>query len=58
MITSPAAAALRDVLTTLRRRMPALPVILYPTPVQGEGAAQKIAAAIDDGVVRGANATC
>jgi exodeoxyribonuclease VII large subunit len=47
LITSPVAAALRDVLTTLRRRMPAIPVILYPTPVQGEGAGQKIAAAID-----------
>jgi exodeoxyribonuclease VII large subunit len=47
VITSPAAAALRDVLTTLRRRMPAIQVILYPTPVQGDGAAQKIAAALD-----------
>lgn len=46
IVTSPAAAALRDVLTTLRRRLPALPVVLYPTPVQGEGAAQKIAQAI------------
>lgn len=46
VVTSPQAAALRDVLTTLRRRMPSLPVILYPAPVQGEGAAQKIAQAI------------
>ncbi len=46
VVTSPQAAALRDVLTTLRRRMPRLPVILYPTPVQGEGAAERIAAAI------------
>jgi exodeoxyribonuclease VII large subunit len=46
IVTSPQAAALRDVLTTLRRRMPALPVILYPTPVQGDGAALKIAQAI------------
>lgn len=46
IITSPAAAALRDVVTTLRRRMPMASVILYPTPVQGEGAAQSIAAAI------------
>src|SRR6266567_738539 len=35
-----------DVLTTLRRRMPALPVILYPASVQGAGAAAEIAAAI------------
>lgn len=46
VITSPQAAALRDVLTTLRRRMPRLPVILYPTPVQGAGAGERIAAAI------------
>ena len=46
IVTSPQAAALRDVLTTLRRRMPGLPVIIYPTPVQGEGAGARIAAAI------------
>ncbi len=37
---------MRDVLTTLKRRQPGIPVVLYPTPVQGEGAAQKIAEAI------------
>lgn len=46
VVTSPQAAALRDVLTTLRRRMPSLPVIVYPTPVQGEGAGARVAAAI------------
>jgi len=46
VVTSPQAAALRDVLTTLGRRMPGLPVVIYPTPVQGEGAARSIAAAI------------
>jgi exodeoxyribonuclease VII large subunit len=46
IVTSPQAAALRDVLTTLRRRMPSIPVVVYPTPVQGEGAGAKIAAAI------------
>lgn len=46
IVTSPDAAALRDVLITLRRRMPAIPVVLYPTPVQGKGAAALIAAAI------------
>lgn len=46
IITSPAAAALRDVITTLQRRMPNIPVLIYPVPVQGEGAAQKIASAI------------
>ena len=46
VITSPQAAALRDVLAVLARRMPGIPVVLYSTPVQGEGAAQKIAQAI------------
>ncbi|MCX7141637.1 MAG: exodeoxyribonuclease VII large subunit [Proteobacteria bacterium] len=46
IVTSLQAAALRDVLTTLARRNPSIPVIIYPAPVQGEGAAQKIAAAI------------
>ena len=46
VVTSLKAAALRDVLTTLRRRMPSLPVVIYPTAVQGEGAGREIAAAI------------
>jgi exodeoxyribonuclease VII large subunit len=46
IVTSLAAAALRDVLTTLRRRNPAIPVIVYPAPVQGEGAAARLAAAL------------
>ncbi|MEQ1813337.1 MAG: exodeoxyribonuclease VII large subunit [Candidatus Nitrotoga sp.] len=46
IITSPQAAALRDVLTTLNQRMPGIPVVLYPTAVQGADAAQKIAQAI------------
>lgn len=46
IVTSPQAAALRDVLTTLQRRAPHVRVIIYPTPVQGEQAGQKIAQAI------------
>jgi exodeoxyribonuclease VII large subunit len=46
IVTSRNAAALRDVLTTLARRMPSVPVVLYAAPVQGEGAAPKIAQAI------------
>jgi len=46
IVTSPQAAALRDVLTTLKLRLPGVPVVLYPTPVQGVGSAQKIAQAI------------
>ncbi len=46
IVTSLQAAALRDVLTTLRRRAPQVAIILYPTPVQGEGAAAQIADAV------------
>ncbi|MEP7061245.1 MAG: exodeoxyribonuclease VII large subunit [Betaproteobacteria bacterium] len=46
VVTSTRAAALRDVITTLRRRWPAMRVIVYPCTVQGAGSAQEIAAAI------------
>jgi exodeoxyribonuclease VII large subunit len=46
VVTSLAAAALRDVVTCLARRNPSVPVIVYPAPVQGEGAAGRIAAAL------------
>ncbi len=46
VITSPQAAALRDVMAALARRAPNLPVELLPTPVQGEGAGTHIAAAL------------
>ena len=46
IVTSPQAAALRDVLTALTRRLPGLAVILYPAPVQGQGAGARLAAAI------------
>lgn len=52
IITSPDAAALHDVLSTLRRRMPNIPVIIYPTPVQGKGASEKIAQAINTAASR------
>ncbi|MCU0766293.1 MAG: exodeoxyribonuclease VII large subunit [Gammaproteobacteria bacterium] len=44
VVTSPTGAALHDVLTVLRRRFPGLPVVVYPVPVQGDGAAAEIAA--------------
>lgn len=47
VVTSLQAAAMRDVLTTLQRRAPHVPVIVYPVPVQGAGAAEKIAAMLD-----------
>ena len=46
VVTSPGGAALRDILHVLRRRFPALPVLIYPVPVQGAGAAAEIAAAL------------
>ena len=46
IVTSPRGAAISDVVTTLRRRWPALRVIVYPTGVQGEAAAHEIARAI------------
>ncbi|MBL8251209.1 MAG: exodeoxyribonuclease VII large subunit [Candidatus Competibacter sp.] len=47
VITSPSGAAIRDVLATLARRCPGTPVLVYPVPVQGDGAAQQIARAIE-----------
>jgi len=44
VVTSLQAAALRDVLTTIARRNRTIPIIVYPVPVQGEGAAARIAA--------------
>jgi exodeoxyribonuclease VII large subunit len=53
VVTSLSAAALRDVLTTLARRNRAIPVIVYPVPVQGEGAAARIAAMLARAGARG-----
>ena len=47
IVTSPQAAALRDMLTTLARRACMTPVIVYPAPVQGEGAGPMVARAIE-----------
>jgi exodeoxyribonuclease VII large subunit len=46
VVTSPRGAALHDVLTTFRRRWPALRVIVYPAQVQGDGAGADVARAI------------
>jgi exodeoxyribonuclease VII large subunit len=53
VITSPQAAALRDVLSTLKLRLPSVPVVVYPVPVQGSGSAEKIAQAIRTANLRG-----
>jgi exodeoxyribonuclease VII large subunit len=47
VITSPTGAAVRDILRILRRRNAGIDVILVPTPVQGQGAAERIAHAIE-----------
>ncbi|MBY6199558.1 exodeoxyribonuclease VII large subunit [Vibrio hangzhouensis] len=46
IITSKTGAALFDILDVLKRRDPTLPVVIYPTTVQGEAAAIEIAQAI------------
>jgi exodeoxyribonuclease VII large subunit len=43
VVTSPSGAAIRDILHVLHRRFPAIPVLIYPVPVQGQGAAAEIA---------------
>lgn len=48
IVTSPSGAAIRDMLTIIARRFPFVHIILAPVRVQGEGAAQEIAQAIDD----------
>jgi len=53
VVTSLAAAALRDVLTTLARRNPSLAVAVYPVPVQGQGAARQIATMLGRASERG-----
>ena len=47
VVTSPTGAAVRDVLSVLGRRFPAVPVVIHPVPVQGAGAAEAIARMID-----------
>jgi exodeoxyribonuclease VII large subunit len=46
VITSPSGAAVRDVISVLRRRFPAIPVLIYPVPVQGKEAGGEIAKTI------------
>ena len=52
VITSPTGAAIRDIVTTFRRRFPGIALLIYPVPVQGAGAAEKIAAALQLASVR------
>ncbi len=52
VVSSPQAAALRDILIALKRRAPHVDVVLYPTLVQGEAAPGQIVAAIDQAAAR------
>jgi exodeoxyribonuclease VII large subunit len=52
IVTSLQAAALRDVLSTLARRAPHVPVVIYPAPVQGAGVAEKLAAMVEQAGIR------
>ena len=47
VVTSPTGAALRDILSVLARRFPAIPVLIYPVPVQGADAAPEIVRMLD-----------
>ncbi|MBS0358442.1 MAG: exodeoxyribonuclease VII large subunit [Proteobacteria bacterium] len=46
IVTSPTGAAIRDILSVIQRRFPLIPVIIYPTEVQGKTAGSKIVEAI------------
>ena len=46
VVTSPSGAVIRDIITTVSRRFPGVDILLYPTKVQGEGAAAEVAANI------------
>jgi len=46
IVTSPSGAAVRDILSVLNRRFPLVPVVIYPSAVQGDAAAGEIVAAI------------
>ncbi len=48
IVTSPTGAAIRDIISVLQRRFPAIEIVLVPVKVQGIGASAEIAAAIKD----------
>jgi exodeoxyribonuclease VII large subunit len=52
VITSPSGAAIRDIITVLGRRFPAVPVVIYPAAVQGDAAPAELVAALDTAVRR------
>ena len=52
VITSPSGAAIRDVVSVLRRRFPAIPVIVYPAAVQGDAAPGELIGSLETAVRR------
>ena len=52
VITSPAGAAIRDIISVLRRRFPSIPVVIYPAAVQGDAAPSELIAALETAVSR------
>lgn len=52
VITSPSGAAIRDIVSILGRRFPAVPVVVYPAAVQGDAAPGELIAALDTAIQR------
>jgi len=52
VITSPSGAAVRDILSVLGRRFPSIPVIVYPSAVQGDAAPPELIAALQTAIDR------
>ena len=52
IITSPTGAAIRDILSVLKRRFPAVPVVIYPAAVQGDAAPGELSAALRTAIDR------
>ena len=48
IVTSPTGAAIRDILNIIERRFPNVHIVIAPARVQGDGAAEEIAAAVDE----------
>jgi len=46
IITSPSGAAIRDIISVLRRRFPSIPVVIYPAAVQGDAAPAELISAL------------
>ncbi len=52
VITSPSGAAIRDIVSVLRRRFPAVPIVIYPAAVQGDAAPSELIGALETAVRR------